>query len=283
MKKILFFASALFIMASCDNAADKHDHDEDGHSHDSAGMHDQHAAVAEDSIQVLSEKNGIKIAYLEESPTFPDAKLSYIKPDVKNPLKEGKTLFQYKVEDFQLTMQTSDAEHKHTANSHQGQHIHQILNNEPYTAHYTDTFSKVLKPGHYVNLSFLSRSYHESLKHKSAYTLNQFTVGSKKEKDVDLNAPHLFYSRPKGEYAGTDTKKLLLDFYLVNTELSETGNKVRATINGTEFILTKWAPYAIYGLPMGENTIKLELLDKDNKVITGPFNTVERKITLKAE
>lgn len=283
MKKILFFASALFIMFSCDNQPKTDDHHEDGHSHDSSEMHSHDAAAADDSVKAIFEKDGIKIGYFEGSPDFPNAKLSYLKPDTKAPVKEGKILFQYKVEDFKLSDQTADAEHKHAANSHQGQHIHQILNNEPYTAHYTDTFSKTLKPGHYVNLSFLSRSYHESLKHKSAYTLNQFTVGSKKEKDVDLNAPHLFYSRPKGEYVGNDTKKILLDFYLVNTDLSETGNKVRATINGTEFILNKWAPYAIYGLPMGENIIKLELIDKDNKAVAGPFNSVERKITLKAQ
>ena len=40
----------------------------------------------------------------------------------------------------------------------------------------------------------------------------------------------LFYSRPKAEYAGKDAKIILLDFYLVNTELSKDGNKVKAYV-----------------------------------------------------
>lgn len=33
---------------------------------------------------------------------------------------------------------------------------------------------------------------------------------------------------------------------------------------------------------MGENTIKLELIGEDGKVLPGPYNSVERTITLKA-
>ena len=51
----------------------------------------------------------------------------------------------------------------------------------------------------------------------------------------DLTNEFLFYSRPKGTYKGNDTKKLLLDFYLVNTDISPTGNKVKATINDVVF------------------------------------------------
>ena len=99
--------------------------------------------------------------------------------------------------------------------------------------------------------------------------------------DFDLSAPHMFYSRPKGEYVGKDTEQVMLDFYLVNTTLSPTGNKVRATINGTEFMLDRWLPYIIQGLPMGENTIQLELVDNSGNVLPGPYNSVTRTFTLK--
>jgi hypothetical protein len=92
----------------------------------------------------------------------------------------------------------------------------------------------------------------------------------------------MFYSRPKGTYTGEDAKKVLLDFYLLNTELSEEGNKVRATINGEEFMLDKWQPYFIEGHEMGEMTIKLEMLDAKGELIPSPFNPVERTVTLKA-
>ena len=37
------------------------------------------------------------------------------------------------------------------------------------------------------------------------------------------------------------------------------------------------------GLPLGENKIKLELLDKDDAVVPSPINGTERTITLKVE
>ena len=91
---------------------------------------------------------------------------------------------------------------------------------------------------------------------------------------------YLFYSRPKGVYKGADTKKLLLDFYLVNTEISPQGNKVRATVNGKEFIIDEWVPYYIEGLQIGEVTVKLELINSNGELIDAPFNPVERKVTL---
>lgn len=225
------------------------------------------------SNNLVLQKNGITLTEVEESTQFSKATLRVKNPVNKAKIADGKVRFSYTVENYQLGNQTPDADAKHCANSAKGQHIHLILNNAPYSAYYTPEFEQTLQDGHYVALSFLSRSYHESIKIKSAYTLTQFSVGASTENDVDLTKPMLFYSRPKGTYTGVkEIKKLLLDFYLVNTTLSEKGNSVRATINGTEFILTKWAPYIIEGLPMGKNKIKLELLDKSGKLIEGKFN-----------
>ena len=49
---------------------------------------------------------------------------------------------------------------------------------------------------------------------------------------------------------------------------------------GKEFLIYEWAPFYIQGLPLGEVSIKLELLDADGNVIEGPFNNVERTVTL---
>jgi hypothetical protein len=128
----------------------------------------------------------------------------------------------------------------------------------------------------------LSRSYHESLKHRGAYDLRVVNVGNGPESpsNFDPRGQHLFYSRPKDVYSGNDAKKVMLDFYLVNTTLSPSGNKVRATINGTEFMLDQWAPFMMEGLPMGENTVKLELINNTGTVIPGPYNSVVRTFTL---
>lgn len=223
----------------------------------------------------------IQLTKGEDSPEFPDAILEQNQPTNGAKLKPGTNTFQYNVKNYQLSKMTEGAHDKMIANSEKGQHIHLILNNDPYDALYETTYKKELSEGHYVELSFLSRSYHESIKTPEAYVLRQFTVGNAADKKADLNAPHMFYSRPKGEYTGKDTNKIMLDFYLVNTELSENGNKVRATINGQEFMINEWKPYYISGLPMGETTIKLELLDADGNLVQSPFNPVTRTIALK--
>ena len=66
----------------------------------------------------------------------------------------------------------------------------------------------------------------------------------------------------------------------VNTSISATGNKVRATIQGQEFIIDEWAPYYIEGLDDGEINIKLELIDSFGKLIDTPFNPSDRVFTL---
>lgn len=221
-----------------------------------------------------------------ESPKFDDSMLEMLSPMENEIIEDGKGVkFSYNVKNYELATQTIDADVKNCANSPKGQHIHLILNNEPYSAHYEAEFTKDLEEGHYVALSFLSRSYHESVKSYGAANIRQFTVGKKPsgQEIADLSDPHMFYSRPKGTYTGKDAKKVLLDFYLLNTELSEEGNKVRATINGEEFMIDKWQPYFIEGAEMGEMTIKLELLDAKGELIPSPFNPVERTVTLEAE
>ncbi|WMN12652.1 phosphopeptide-binding protein [Marivirga salinae] len=219
-----------------------------------------------------------------ESPEFEDSMLEMLTPmENETNLEEGAVKFSYNVKNYELATQTLDADIKNCANSPKGQHIHLILNNQPYSAHYEAEFTKDLEEGHYVALSFLSRSYHESVKSYGAANIRQFTVGKEPtgQEIADLSDPHMFYSRPKGTYTGEDAKKVLLDFYLLNTELSEDGNKVRATINGEEFMIDKWQPFFIEGAEMGEMSIKLELLDADGELIPSPFNPVERTVTLK--
>ena len=76
---------------------------------------------------------------------------------------------------------------------------------------------------------------------------------------------------------------MLLDFYLLNTELSPTGNRVRATIDGETWIITKWDAYFIDGLELGKHTVRLELIDAAGNPVPGPFNdSGEREFDLLA-
>ena len=218
----------------------------------------------------------ITISKVEGSPSFDDAKLSLDSMSKMINNKDNYS-FSFKVNEYELGKQTSKKFNYELANSEKGQHIHLIINNGPYFAKYSKQFDQNFEKGNNVILAFLSRSYHESVKNPNAYFLTQFGEGNK----IDLTDELLFYSRPKGIYEGEATNKLLLDFYLINTKLSPEGNKVRATIEGKEFIIDEWSPYYIEGLPKGEISIKLELINSMGDRIKSPFNPSERKVILK--
>ena len=213
----------------------------------------------------------ITLSKVQGSPEYENASLNIKSIE----MGDEKSKFSFNIENYDLGIQTSKNFDYQLANSAKGQHIHFIVNNGPYSAHYIDSFSKDFEKESNVILAFLSRSYHESVKNKNAFILTQ--VG---ENQVDLKSEFLFYSRPKGTYKGADKERLLLDFYLVNTEISSSGNKVRATIQDKEFILDEWAPYYIKGLPKGEINIKLELIDSSGNLIETPFNPSIRKVIL---
>ncbi len=222
---------------------------------------------------------GITVSEKTESSAYPEAELSMSSP-AGNLASGSPAHFEFGINNYDLQTQSPDADFQMCANSGKGQHIHLILNNAPYLARYETSFDEHLEDGNYVCLAFLSRSYHESIKNGKAYVLNTFSVGDVESTDVDLSAAHLFYSRPKGTYTGDDTHKVLLDFFLTNCDLSEDGYHVKVSIDGNDFNLTKWVPYWIEGMPMGENTIRLELLDASGNKVDSPFNPVERTIIL---
>ena len=213
----------------------------------------------------------VTIKKVSGSPEYVNAKLSLKEPIITEDGYE----FSFDVVNYELGMQTLKNFDYQLANSEKGQHIHFIVNNDPYSAHYEEKFSKKFEGDSNLILAFLSRSYHESVKNKNAFVLTQLG-----EQKIDLNNEFLFYSRPKGTYKGPATEKLLLDFYLINTQISADGNKVRATIQDKEFMIDEWVPYYIEGLAKGEVKVKLELIDAFGNFIDTPFNPSERTVIL---
>ena len=273
MKNYFFAAAVVAVLCACESTPKETPTDK---------INDTSDVTINDSTSLGVKQ--LELVPLDDSPEFADAILELNSPAEGSTLKSNNVKFSYEIKNYQLAKPTVEGSCAIScANSDKGQHIHLILNNAPYQAKYTSSFTDTLPDGHYIALSFLSRSYHESIKNFGASDLRQFTVGKAPQEKVDLTKPMLFYSRPKGEYKGKDTENVLLDFFLANTTLAENGNKVRATINGKSFLITNWKGYVIKGLPMGESTIKLELLDASENVIPGKYNVVERKITLTKE
>jgi len=241
---------------------------------------------AQNTKDTTVQATPITITPVENSPEFPDATLTVknIKTEMQG--KDSvKITFDYGVSNYELKSQTPDATEKDCANSKDGQHIHFILDNSPYAALYepTHTFTVAVNSEHFV-MSFLSRSYHESLKTPKACVLKHFSVDAQgKIKNLEIaKTPMLFYSRPKGDYLGKDAEKVMLDFYVYNATLGTDAN-LKATINGTDFDINKWQPYFIEHAPMGDLNIKLQLMDKDGKALEGENTSISRTSHLAKE
>lgn len=213
------------------------------------------------------------------STQYPDAKILDMN------YENGKVTIPYEGDAYELGAQTPDAGTKMCANSGKGQHIHFIANDSPYAAHYTNEFDAELPDGEHYILSFLSRSYHESIKTEAAYIAEKVTV---EDQSFTTTAPieeaMLFYSRPKGTYVGkANTERVMLDFFLINADLGD-DYRVKIEINDEqEFVVDDWKPYYIEGLPMGDNRVKLTLINAAGEPYDIPLNPVERVFTLKED
>lgn len=182
-----------------------------------------------------------------------------------------------------------------------GQSLHVFVDNEPYfivneaivnalqdqDIYYEQVLDfKIpfdLKPGQHVLRVFPARSYGESLKGDGCFAMRLFYVSSQEPKlDFNPGGPFLTYNQPQGEISYSKTKPVLLDFYITNAQLSRDGYKVRLTLDeSVKRVLTRWAPYYIYGLKPGKHTFKLELLDVSNNVVPGMTNSITRTVVLK--
>ncbi len=201
-----------------------------------------------------------------------------------------------------------------------GNHIHVILDNQPYEAYYnldSEFELRNVSDGEHTLRFFPSRPWHESYKNDGAFQIVKFTVknggadagkpattnanqpmsnanatATPEGKDVqpstagaaDAKKPLLTYSRPKGEYKGTDADAIMIDFWLAGVKLVGDGgdHRVRYSVDGGEAkFIDKWQPIWLTGWTNGKHTIKLELVDKDgNLVDNGGYNSTTREITV---
>ncbi len=179
-----------------------------------------------------------------------------------------------------------------------GQHVHLIVDNEPYLAIYDvrtgiDLPAKAMTPGTHVIRAFPSAGpkdakgalHHEARKNPGAFAWVRFHVGAKGGplETFDGTQPLLTFSRPKGEYkiGVPEHLKFLVDWYVTNAPLAKGKFGVRATLDGKPLgdgVFTTWERYVLPTPPeAGEHTLGLELLDADGKPVEGPFNKTERK------
>jgi hypothetical protein len=151
--------------------------------------------------------------------------------------------------------------------THTGNHIHVILDNQPYEAYYDldQPFElRNVADGEHTLRVFPSRPWHESYKNEGAFQMVRFTVrnggadttqpattnsgqqmsnansnvsakatpeGKAMQQttagSVDPKKPLLTYSRPKGEYKNADADAIMIDFWLTGGKLKDDGGEYR--------------------------------------------------------
>jgi hypothetical protein len=174
-----------------------------------------------------------------------------------------------------------------------GNHIHVILDDNPYEAYYDLSVPFELKnvpPGPHVLRVFASRPWHESYKNEGSFQIVVFNVagedkrGSGAAAQIDPTKPHLTYSRPKGEYKGAEADPIMLDFWLTNAKLRGEGGeyRVRYIIDDDEpGYIDKWQPIWLSGWLNGKHTVRLELLGPDHYPLkNGSFNITTSEIAV---
>lgn len=173
-----------------------------------------------------------------------------------------------------------------------GNHINLIIDNEPLQEIYSleePILIKGLAPGTHVIRAFAVSPWGESFKNKDAYSQITFSVLTETiDNRLQPNTPLLTYNSPTGTIGA---EPFLLDYYLTNASLNKSTENnqdskavsVRATVNGTSFILQDWQPRYLKGLEVGDNWVQLELIDVEGKKIENSFNDPVRVFTYDPE
>ncbi len=267
MKNFLLFIVSILILSSC-------------HHKDTSEI-----SSLDTLLSVPKRGPQIDLVALDSIPTFGNDSLIIKEPLDNAIILKAHPKFVYEVhgENFKMYERTKDSLYKTLENSKDGQHIHLIINNKPFEPVFKKDYRvrDSLAPGNYVALSVLSTSYNAMVKSPNAYKISQFQIGNGSYEKVDLKeGEHLFLNSPRTTHSLSNSKNILLDFYLINSTLSETGNYIKLVIDKKEFKITAWKAYLIKGLKEGQHKISLELFNKDNYPIQGPFNKIERIVTV---
>lgn len=251
--------------------------------------------------QIEAKYSEFRIVPVKKTPESDTVILRIIFPKEYENKRKQPFKSQVRVEGFPLGVKSEFDRKNELYNDPHGQTVRVVIDNRPYLAFdqsFEDSFDEnriffdkivafdlpyKLSAGQHVMRTYPARSFGESLKGTGCFDTRIFYVNDKSrtsDYDFQIDAPYLTYNEPQGKFPDSQ-EPILLDFYISNCELSKDGYKVRLSINGeVKRLLTEWKPYYLYGLKPGTHKVRLELLDKSNKVVEGAFNDTKREITI---
>ena len=106
----------------------------------------QETQTTPDSTEVKNETSEIRIYPKPEIAEFPEAELILEQPMSGTLVEGNEVAFEFMVNGYELGAQTEEAR-MGLANSDKGQHIHLIIDNDPYSAHYEPGFTTEVETG----------------------------------------------------------------------------------------------------------------------------------------
>ncbi len=239
----------------------------------------------------------VQLVPVEATPQPENVSVRIVFPGEKSKEKNNPIWVQVRLRGYALGTDSNFERAKELSLTDRGQTLHIVVDDRPYfpvsnpginpfnligdyyEENYRFAIPYDLKEGLHTLRVYCARSYGESLKSKNSYDAVYFYIKDKKNDSVNLNSPLLTYNQPSMRYFYKENQPILLDFLLSNCSLSEKGYRVRVWIDEDfQETLTTWQPYYIYGLKRGKHLIRLELIDSDEKISSGSYNSIEHTI-----
>lgn len=219
---------------------------------------------------IIVEHGGLKLTEVYNIPPFSDVSVRLDTTTQKFNL--GLNQIEYLTTYFNIGETTVDEKDHPIKKIGGGQFLGVLSNIKGFKREYTPTIQADLETGENYFMCFLSRSYDISLKNPNASFLFKIKADPKgciTESNLQDTAYALI--SPRNTFAGNNTNKILIDFYLKNISISKGGNYAVLSIDDTTFKLYKWAAFYLEGLKLGKHTIKLEVFTKEGKKINSIF------------
>lgn len=163
-----------------------------------------------------------------------------------------------------------------------GDNLHFSLDNEPFEvqfdANHPHRFHDVAPGTHTVRVWAANKS-HEAI--EGTLDVVTFSVAYPDEDNrPEFGEPLLTYNLPQGEYRGIDGADVAINFLVSGIVMSKRGYHVNYYVDGRRYVVYDCNTRHVKGLAPGFHTVKVELVDEKGRLAPGPFNRVERTISI---
>lgn len=158
------------------------------------------------------------------------------------------------------------------ARTNKGTQVHICLDHQQHSLANDNIIDYPIADGDHQLYAFLVSSHFESIKTPAAVFAKAITIrNGQLARSLPLTAPAVVYNTPFGTHKLLPTDSLLVDFVLVNTNLSPDGNRVQLQLDDqAPWVVDRWQAYRLTGLSVGSHRLRLTLLNRAGQAIAEP-------------